>query len=186
MEILYTWSWPLPKDTPALQEESLLSALCSTDGCMGGMEGTEGRSQEPFDRQQDMAKSTCLSSAHVVSEVGAGKPQVIPCAQKAFFQDIWTRRIPSFQVQKQRDSSLPRLSCTEVQTKTEKPQQPTSPNCTRCDKPKSKTEVVSGGFLPSEHPRQFHNACGCFETACIALAFHPGCGGQTRGGSCFY
>jgi len=43
MEILYTWSWPLPKDTPALQRELLLTALCSADGCTGGDGGKEPR-----------------------------------------------------------------------------------------------------------------------------------------------
>lgn len=39
MEILYTWSWPLPKDSPALQREPLLMAVCSADGCIGGDRG---------------------------------------------------------------------------------------------------------------------------------------------------
>lgn len=74
MEILHTWSWPLPKATPASQRESLLTALCSA------RDAPEGS------RSQDMASSTCLPSP------GQGKNLLR--SQRALFQGGCARRTP--------------------------------------------------------------------------------------------
>lgn len=95
MEILYTWSWPRPRDTPVLQRELLLAAPQ-----MDAVEGMERRSQ---DRQRDAVRSQSLSSSCRLC------PQEQPLRPRKTFQHSWARRTAGFtprfrqEVQQQQD-----------------------------------------------------------------------------------
>lgn len=86
MEILYTWSWPLPKDTPALQRKPLLTAPCSAHGCSGGDRGRK----EPEVIQQ--AAGHGEEPLRVLLGASWSKPP--PTFQRGSFQYDLARRTP--------------------------------------------------------------------------------------------
>lgn len=118
MEILYTWSWPLPKDTPASQR-----ALCSADGGIRGkkepraIRKAAGQGEEHF---------SILLSAGCAWKTGQENNRPHPASWEGFSQLPGLTHHFRCEVQKEQDSSLP--SCPVPTEGGKSTEHPTSPS----------------------------------------------------------